>query len=230
MTKSSSHVTGELFAFFRELRENNNREWFAANKDRFECVVREPLLQFIREFDFRLRAISPNFVADPRRSGGSLFRINRDIRFSKDKSPYKVAAGIQFRHRAGKDVHAPGYYLHLEPGGCFAGCGIWRPDGPTLLKIRRAIVRRPEDWSDALRDGSDPRRFKLGGDRLRRPPKGFDPAHPLIEDLKWKDYVLFRDLGEEQVQSPGFIDEFAATCQEGASFMKFLTEAVGLDW
>jgi uncharacterized protein (TIGR02453 family) len=227
---ASSQITAELFTFFRELRRNNDRDWFTANKDRFETVVRDPLLQFIREFDFRLRAISPNFVADPRRSGGSLFRINRDIRFSKDKSPYKTAAGIQFRHTAGRDVHAPGFYLHLEPAGCFAAYGIWRPDSPTLLKIRRAIVQRPDDWAAALPSSSGAGRFQFGGDSLKRPPKGFDPTHPRIEDLKRKDYVLFHDLQDEQLQAAGFIDEFASMCREGTPFMRFLTDAVGLAW
>ena len=107
------HITPALFDFFRELKANNNREWFQANKERYERQVREPLLQFVEDFGVRLAEISPHYVADARRSSGSLFRINRDVRFSADKSPYKTAAGIQFRHESGKDVHAPGFYLHL---------------------------------------------------------------------------------------------------------------------
>ena len=118
------YINPELFTFFRELKENNNRDWFQANKARYESQVREPLLQFIADFGLRLAEISPHYLADARRSGGSLFRINRDIRFSSDKSPYKTAAGVQFRHESGKDVHAPGFYLHLEPEGIFAGVGI----------------------------------------------------------------------------------------------------------
>ena len=82
-------------------------------------------------------------MADPRPSGGSLFRIYRDTRFSKDKSPYKTHAGMYFPVRGGKDVHTPGFYLHLEPGACFAAAGLWHPDAAALAKVREAIVARP---------------------------------------------------------------------------------------
>ena len=132
-------ITTALFDFLRDLRENNDREWFQANKGRYLAEVRDPMLDFIGAFAAPLAEISPHFVADPRPNGGSLFRIYRDTRFSRDKTPYKTNAGAHFRHAAGKDAHAPGFYLHLEPGMCFAGCGVWRPDGPTVTKIREAI-------------------------------------------------------------------------------------------
>ena len=119
----TTYITPELFAFFRELKQNNNRDWFQANKQRYEKQVREPLLDFIVDFGVRLPEISRHYVADARKSGGSLFRIYRDVRFSKDKTPYKTGAGVQFRHEAAKDVHAPGFYLHIEPGACFIGAG-----------------------------------------------------------------------------------------------------------
>ena len=100
-----TYITPELFLFFRELKQNNTREWFQANKSRYEADVREPLLAFITDFGVRLPEISPHYVADARKSGGSMFRIYRDVRFSKDKSPYKTAAGLQFRHESGKDAH-----------------------------------------------------------------------------------------------------------------------------
>ena len=115
------HFGPELFDFLRELRENNDRDWFQANKERYEHDVKEPLLGFISDFGPRIAKISPHIRADPRPTGGSLFRIYRDVRFSKNKAPYKVHAAAQFRHKRGKDVHAPGYYLHLEPGQVFAG-------------------------------------------------------------------------------------------------------------
>ncbi len=171
-----SYITPELFAFFRELKENNNREWFQANKQRYELQVREPLLQFITGFGLRLAEISPHYVADARKSGGSLFRINRDIRFSKNKSPYKTAAGIQFRHESGKDVHAPGFYLHLEPGSVFGGAGIWHPDTKTLGKIRDAIVENPDRWQAIISNEALSAVYKLEGDSLKRAPKGYDPV------------------------------------------------------
>ena len=224
------HISPELFTFFKELKGNNNRDWFQANKKRYETQVREPLLKFITDFGVRLPEISPHYVADPRRSGGSLFRINRDIRFSANKSPYKTAAGIQFRHENGKNVHAPGFYLHLEPGGVFAGMGIWQPDTKTLGQIRDAIVEHAERWQRIISDDVFTGTYQLGGESLKRPPKGYDPDHPLIEDLKRKDFIASTAFSEAEVCTAEFVDRFAETCRKAAPFMGFLTTALGLPW
>jgi uncharacterized protein (TIGR02453 family) len=165
-----------LFAFLRELRENNDREWFKANKRRYEEAVQEPAFEFITDFAPHLQQISSHFLADPRPVGGSLFRIYRDTRFGKDKTPYKTSTGIQFRHARGRDVHAPGLYLHLEPGSVFAGAGIWRPDSPTLGRIRDAIAGEPERWAEAVQETRRGERFRLEGESLKRPPAGYDPS------------------------------------------------------
>jgi uncharacterized protein (TIGR02453 family) len=211
----------ELFAFLRELRANNDREWFKANKARYEEAVQEPALQFIADFAPRLRKISPHFRADPRTVGGSLFRIYRDTRFSRDKSPYKTHTGIQFRHELARDVHAPGFYLHLGPDEVFVAAGIWHPDGQSLGKIRDAIVADPKRWQRVTR-----RDFRLGGDSLKRAPAGYDSEHPLIDDLKRKDFIAVVPLSEKRATSRGFVDEFAATCRSAAPFVRFLCEAV----
>jgi uncharacterized protein (TIGR02453 family) len=218
------HFERELFDFLSELAENNDRDWFQANKDRYREQVQEPVLAFIAAFSKPLAAISPHFFADPRPVGGSMFRIHRDVRFARDKSPYKTHAAAQFRHREGRDVHAPGFYLHLEPGNVFTGAGLWHPDGPTLARIRTAIVDDPGGWRRATRD------LTLGGDSLVRPPRGFDPDHPLVDELKRKDFVCFTELGQESACSPGFLDRFTETSQEAAPFMRYLTEAVGLEF
>jgi uncharacterized protein (TIGR02453 family) len=223
---TKGYFTRKTFTFLRDLAENNNREWFNANKDRYEETVKSPALEFIQDFAPRLGKLSPHFRADPRANGGSLFRIYRDTRFSKDKSPYKTYTGIQFRHEAGKDAHAPGFYLHLEPKQCFVGLGIWRPDGPTLKKIRGGLVEDPKGWKKAITGGAFKRRFELAGDRLVRPPKGFDPEHSLIEDLKWKDYVAMAKLSQKAVMDPGFLTEFAAFCRAGLPFVSFLCRAL----
>ena len=223
-------INPAVLSFLLDLAANNNREWFEANKARFESVVREPLLQFIVDFGVRLAEISPHFVADARKSGGSLFRIYRDVRFSKDKSPYKTAAGIQFRHERGKDVHAPGFYLHLEPDSVFIGAGIWRPDNKTLGKIRDAIVENPESWQ-AIKHGQPfASTYQLGGDSLKRAPKGYDPDHPLIEDLRRKDFIASRQLSEAAACRPDFVDRFAEDCRQVAPFVAFLTQAIGVAW
>lgn len=218
----------ELFAFLRELRENNDREWFKTNKLRYEAAVQEPALDFIADFAPRLRAISPHFVADPRPVGGSLFRIYRDTRFGKDKTPYKTHTGIQFRHEHGKDVHAPGFYLHLEPRSVFVGAGIWRPDSVTLGKIRAAIVSNPEDWSRAAKESTFGELLRLEGESLRRSPAGYDSEHPLIEDLKRKDFIAIAKVSEKTVTSTGFAGKLAGIFQASASLMRFLCDAAGV--
>ena len=146
---NGAYITTELFEFFRDLKQNNNKQWFQSNKERYEQQVRLPLQRFIMAFQRPLRRISPHYRADPRPVGGSLFRIYRDVRFSPDKSPYKTHGGIQFRHEAGKDVHAPGFYLHLEPANVFAAVGIWHPDSTALGRIRQALADDPKAWLQA---------------------------------------------------------------------------------
>ena len=224
------YIKPELFDFFRELKENNNRAWFKANKSRYDRVVKEPLYDFIEAFADRLPAISPHYQAIPRMNGGSFFRIYRDIRFSKDKTPYKTGAALHFRHESAPDVHAPGLYLHLEPGEVFVGCGIWKPRSETLARIRTRIAEHPEEWLDVINEKDFASTYTLGGDSLVRPPKGYDPDHPLIEDLKRKDYLASLDLLEEDACQPDFLDRYVDLCQRSAPFMKFLTESIGLPW
>ncbi len=144
----------ELFSFLADLRAHNDRDWFAANRQRYEEHLLEPALAFIDAFAPRLEKISPHFRADARPSGGSLFRIHSDTRFSKDKSPYKTNVGIHFRHELAKDAHAPGYYLHIGPAEVFAGGGIWHPDTRSATRIREAIVAEPERWGRVTRAGA----------------------------------------------------------------------------
>jgi len=220
----------ELFRFLGELAEHNDRDWFQANRERYRCEVQEPLLDFIAAFAEPLAAFAPRFVADPRPVGGSMFRIHRDVRFSKDKRPYKTHAAAQFRHRRGRDVHAPGFYLHLEPGNVFAGVGIWRPDGASLKAIRDAIVDDPGGWNAAITHRGFRPPFEQGGDRLTRPPRGFDADHPAIEELKRKDFVAFRAFDDARAVAPDFLAVFADSCRTAVPMVRFLTEAVGLDY
>jgi len=227
---SKPHFDKELFDFLVDLDNNNNREWFQENRDRYRSSVQEPLLAFVADFAEHLRSISPHFVADPRPSGGSMFRIYRDVRFSRDKSPYKTHAGTQFRHRNGRDVHAPGFYLHLEPDNVFVGTGIWHPVGNTLADVRNAIVDRPDEWTSVISERSFVKHHTLGGDTLKRAPRGFDPDHPQIEHLKRKDFVASENLTQKDALSPGFMKKFTESCRAATPFMRFLTEAVGLDF
>jgi len=225
-----SYFGPELFRFLSQLKKNNRRDWFQTNKPRYEQDVRDPLLGFITDFGPRLSKISSHFVADPRPAGGSMFRIYRDTRFSKDKTPYKTMAAAQFRHQDGKDVHAPGFYLHLEPGNVFVGTGIYHPDNRTLTKIRDAIVDHPDRWRRIITSRAFKENWALGGDSLKNPPRGYDPEHPFIEDLKRKDFVTMTELSEEDACAPDFLNRFSKACRQTSPFVEFLTHAVGLSF
>jgi uncharacterized protein (TIGR02453 family) len=224
----ASYFTDETFTFLRDLKQNNSRDWFTENRHRYDAYVKEPAIRFIMDFDPLLHRISAHYRADPRPVGGSLFRIHRDTRFSKDKDPYKTHAGIRFPHGTDRNVHAPGFYLHIEPESVFVGIGIWHPDGPTLKKIRDAIVEDPKAWK-AARDAKRLRaRFELGGESLTRPPRGYDPEHPFTLDIKRKDFIASCKLEDEAVSSPGFVRDFATICSDGAPLVRWLCGAIGL--
>jgi uncharacterized protein (TIGR02453 family) len=227
---TSQHFSPELFDFLAELEDNNTKEWFQANKELYRAEVQEPLLRFISDFAKPLKAISPNFVADPRPSGGSMFRIYRDVRFSKDKSPYKTHAAAQFRHRAGRDAHAPGFYLHLEPGSVFVGAGSWHPAPDALADIRGAIVEQSSRWRSAVNDPGFRKHHRLGGESLQRPPRGYDPEHPLIDEIKRKDFFCVEEFTQKAACKAGFIDRVEASCRAASPLVRFLTEAVGQEF
>jgi len=215
-----------LFRFFSELARHNDRQWFEENKGRYVEEVRDPLLRFVEAVGPRLGKISRHMVADPRPVGGSLFRIYRDTRFSRDKTPYKTHAGLSFRHAAGRDVHAPLFYLHLQPGMVFAAGGLWRPPAEAVKQVRDAIVARPDAWRRATRACP----LSHADDRLKRPPRGYDPTHPLIEDVKRQTFITSTPFTQAQACAPDFADRFARACASAAPLMQFLTGAVGLRW
>jgi uncharacterized protein (TIGR02453 family) len=215
-----------LFKFLGQLRRNNNRDWFARNKGRYEDEVLFPALAFVSAFATRLNRISPNFEASPRRVGGSVMRIYRDTRFSKDKTPYKTNVGIQFRHRTGRDVHCPGFYLHLDPDECFLGAGIWHPDNTALARIRAAIDENPAGWKKARDHKAFRTFFELRGDSLKRSPRDFPDNHPLIEDLKRKDFIGVAALEADLVCSPNLIDVMERRLVSSRPLMEFLCTAL----
>jgi len=227
---AARYFTPRFFEFFEELSRNNNRDWFQANKARYEHDVREPMFAFIADFAPRLRKISERYVADPRPSGGSMMRIYRNLRFSRDKTPYRTNAAAAFGHRDGLHFNSPSFYLSLSPAEAFAGVGVWHPQAETTAKIRDAIVARPAKWKSAIDDRKFKARFELAGDMLSRPPKGYDAAHPMIEDLKRKDFIGGTQFTRKEVYSADFLDLFSGACTAGSPFMKFLTEAMGLKW
>ena len=187
-----------------------------------------PALEFINAMEPRLEKISRHFVAIGKRTGGSLMRVYRDTRFSKNKTPYKTNVGIQFRHELGKDVHAPGFYIHIQPKHCFLGTGIWRPDSDSLAAIRSSITENSGSWKRARDAKRFVAHFHLGGDRLKRPPRGYAADHPYIEDLKRKDFIAVSEFSISTIRSPDFIDEVAARYATAKPLMKFLCAALDL--
>ena len=226
----ASYFTPALFKFLRDLAANNEREWFNDNKDRYVESVQEPALEFISDFGPRLAKISPHFRADAKVQGGSLFRIYRDTRFSNDKTPYKTNTGMHFRHERSKDAHAPGYYLHIQPGECFMGVGLWRPETKIAYQIRESIADDPAGWKKAAYGKRFTDVYSLAGDSLQRPPKGFDPEHPYIDDLKRKDFIASMRLTQKQLTAPDFLDYFEANCKRATPLMAFLCDAVGVEF
>ena len=220
-----------FFEFFEDLKDNNNREWFTENKSRYEDRVVEPLLAFIEAMQPRLKKISPHILAVPKKQGGSMFRIYRDIRFSKDKRPYKEHGACQFRHDAGKDAHAPGFYVHLEPGNIMFGGGIWMPPSETLRNIRTAIANDAAGWNRVKNAKALKETYgDIRGEGLTRPPKGFDADHKHIEDLKRKTFFVMRNGTKTGAAKPQFADDVAKSFRAASPLMRFLCKANGLPY
>ena len=225
---ANRYFTKETLAFLRKLAKNNNRDWFLEHKDEYEETVRMPALNFIEAMGDELPLLSPHFLALAKKVGGSLMRVNRDVRFGKDKRPYKTNIGIQFRHEQGKDVHAPGFYLHIEPGECFVGVGIWRPDADALAKIRERINEQGKKWTQAITDKAFKKHFELTGDSLVRPPRGYDKDHPLIESLKRKDFIAITNIKEDSILSARLKKQVLDRYHAADEFMRFLCKALDL--
>lgn len=221
--------TQETFDFLRDLRANNRKDWFEQNRARYERHAKAPLLQFVQEVRPHLAQVSRHYAA----SEASVFRLHRDVRFSHDKSPYKTHLAAQFRHAMvggplSESVHAPGFYFNLAPEGfgemegVFGGFGMWQPPSDVLLAVRNRIVAAPDDWRAAVQG------LELAGSTLKKPPQGFAADHPLIVDLKRKDFMAVAHFTEEQALQPDFVEVFAAAMQHGAGLQRFLCGAVGL--
>jgi len=215
----------KTIAFLKALSQNNNKIWFDQNRQRYEDEVRTPALNYIESMDQHIAKISPHFVVSAKKVGGSMMRVHKDIRFSKDKTPYKTNIGIQFRHARGKDVHAPGFYLHIEPGDAFLAAGIWRPESSTLKNVRTLMDEYPKEWTKLTKKLIGKDEFKFGGESLKRPPKGFQAEHPLIDDLKRKDLIAVKNLKISTVYAKDFDKQTARLFKAVAPLVKFICDA-----
>jgi uncharacterized protein (TIGR02453 family) len=227
MAASFGGFPKDFFAFFRELKAHNERVWFEANKARFRASVQAPMSDFIAAMAPKLAKISKHFVADPRPNGGSMFRIHRDVRFSKDKRPYKDHAACHFHHSQGRGVHVPGFYMHFSDDGTRFGGGLWMPPSDALAKVRAAIAQKPQAWKKLLGDAAFRRHFDgVEGEALTRPPRGFAADQACIEDIKRKSFFAIRVETAKFAASPRLVDEVAETFASTRPLLRFLCEAV----
>lgn len=226
----STYFSDKTFKFLRALGRNNNRDWFTAHKADYETHLRQPFLRLITDLQPDLAAISPHYRADPRPMGGSLFRIYRDTRFANDKTPYKTWSGARFFHERSKQVPAPSFYLHIAPGDCFVGGGLWHPEPETQRRIRNFMLDNPSGWKAAVRSPAFRRRFELTGDTLVRPPRGFPADHELIEDIKRKDFVAGAGLDDDTVLGPRLRQSVAAQFKALAPMIDYLCAALDLEF
>jgi uncharacterized protein (TIGR02453 family) len=220
----------DLLRFLRELKTHNNKAWFEKNRPRYERVYRDAFVSFIEDVGPRLRKISPYLVADPRPSGGSVMRIYRDTRFSKDKSPYRSYTVVHFRHKEGGEERAPGLFLYVAPDEVTAGGGMWHPEPAQARRIRAAIVARPAAWRAATANPSFRRRFELTGESLKRPPPGIPKDHPQQVDLMRQDFVASTDVSRTTFLSSGFPAYYTGLGMEVRPLLRFLCEALGLNF
>lgn len=224
------YFTPKSFALMREFARNNNREWFAANKARFEETLRDPFLRLIGDLAAPLAKISPHFRADPRSQGGSMFRIYRDTRFSNDKTPYKTWLGARLYHERSKQVPAPTFYMHVQPRRSFVGGGMWHPEAPTLKRVRDFLADNPSAWKKAVHNKRFAERFEIGGESLSRPPRGYDATHELIEDIKRKDFAAWTEIGDREVCSSELRDILVTGFKGVAPMIDYLCAALDLEF
>jgi uncharacterized protein (TIGR02453 family) len=196
-------ITSETYDFLRELKENNNREWFDSNRKRYEKIrenlvqVTEILIHEISQIDRSVAGLVPK---------DCLFRINRDIRFSNDKSPYKTNMGV-FIAPGGKNSINAGYYMHIEPGGSFIGGGIYMPPSPVLKTIREEILNNYEEFTEIISHKDFTSNFStFWGEKLKTKPKGFPDDFEGIEYLRLKNYTVLKEMNDKQMISSTLID------------------------
>ena len=224
-----AHFSSEMFDFLMDLEINNHKGWMDENRGRYEAHVRDPLYAFCDDLaDPLTEQVSPHLVSIGKIQRGSVMQINRDVRFSDDKTPYRTSMAAFFRHASGESaVHSPGLYLHLEPGNCFFGGGVHSPPVKALTPIRDRIVERTDDWDRVVQSLEDAG-LELGGDKLKTSPRGFDADHERIEDLRRTSFVVMRSLTEAEVTSEDFMDGLLERAKDTVPFMGFLASAYGL--
>ena len=227
---SKSIITPKLFKFLRELKQNNDRQWFAENKSRYQQDVLEPAVELVRQIEGPLSKAAPMLLAIAKGHGGSVMRIYKDTRFSKDKTPYKTNVGISLRHEANKDIHAPGVYIHLDPDECFIGAGCWRPQSKVLSAIRAAIDEDPKAWKRARDNKAFNSLFQLAGEKLKTSPRDYAGDHPMIEDLRRIDFIAVAPLTQAEVTGDKMTAIVVDHVKKAKPLMRFLCDAIDVPY
>jgi uncharacterized protein (TIGR02453 family) len=226
-----AYFSPKSFAFLRSLARHNERAWFHAHKADYEAHVRGPFLRLLGDLQPALAGISAHYRADPRPMGGSLFRIHRDTRFAGDKSPYKGWQGARLFHYRRREVAAPSFYLHLEPGESFIGAGLWHPETQTQRRVRQFIFENPGSWQAAAHAPAFRRRFDLGSDdMLVRTPHGFPADFAFVEDLRRRNFIALRPLDDAAMASPRLRTTIERDLQALAPFVDYLCASLDLEF
>ena len=227
----ATYFTDATFKFLRSLARHNDKTWFNDHKSQYEANVRQPFLRLLTDLQPDLAEVSIHFRSDPRTVGGSLFRIHRDARFSTDKSPYKTWQGARLFHERHKQVPAPSFYFHLQPGGCFVGAGLWHPEPDTQRRVRQFILDNPGSWKKAAHDAKFRKRFEFEeSEKLVRPPRGFPADFEFIDDLKHRNFVFWRSLDNDVVTGPRLRQVLAADLATLGPFVDYLCAALDLEF
>lgn len=217
--------TNDIIDFLTELNENNNREWFAENKARFDACrkyfdgVATDLIAKISEFDADIKSVQ---------ASECVFRIYRDIRFSHDKTPYKTHFGVYIASQGGRKSQRGGYYLHLDPAGCFMAVGVWCPPPHILKALRQSVCDNIDELNEIRTEKAFAANFNsfYEEDKLKTVPKGFPKDFEEPELLKLKHYMVEHKLDDSILKSTDFVDKVVELCKAGYPLNRFLNYTV----
>lgn len=232
MATQGESIGPGYFRFLRELKAHNNREWFNAHKSVYEQEVLRPTVALVAALEKPIKQICPLIQVSAKPMGGSLFRIYRDTRFSKDKSPYKTYMAARFHAARGGKMYPLGFYLWLGVTGVYLAGGSWQPEPPELHRIRDRIAAEPAKWKATVAVRSFRRSFPdgMGGEQLKRVPAPYDASHPCADDLRRKDFFAVVTLPASAAIGAGAPGRIAKVYRQMTPLVRFLGTALKLEW
>lgn len=217
-------IDSSTIKFLTSLKKNNSKEWFDENRQRY-TMAKDNYLDFVGEVLGRMKKIDASLAdLEPKHC---VFRINRDVRFSKNKAPYKTNMGASFS-KGGKKVQCAGYYFHLEPGASFIGGGFWMPMAPELNKIRQEIDYGFEEFNTII----NKKKFKTSfgslseSEKLTRPPKGYEAENPAIELLKLKSFIVMKQVKDKELTDKQLANKVVDHFETMKPLVDFLNKAI----